>query len=87
MVFSTDTIVYPWESQCFGERKIGASADVETSSYLETDLYKNDLIGLKTLDEDYKVGVFLMSGDHLVINRVGTVGWIIPAIYDKKFWK
>jgi hypothetical protein len=30
-----------------------------------TDLYKNDLIGLKKLDEELRVQTFLMGGDHL----------------------
>ena len=48
MAFATDTIIYPMESQMFGERKIGSD---EMVPFVFTDLYKNDLIGLKTLTD------------------------------------
>lgn len=67
MCYTLDSVVYPWESQIFAERKIGES---EIEPMTNTDFYKNDLLGLKTLYEAKKVESYPMAGDHLVMNRV-----------------
>ena len=67
MCYTLDSVVYPWESQIFGERRVG---DNEIEPMQDTDFYKNDLLGLKTLNEAKKVDTYPMAGDHLVMNRV-----------------
>jgi len=81
MCFSEDTVVYPWESQIFGERKIGGH---EIDPWESTDIYINDTLGLKKLDKEGKMKAFLFGEDHLHINRVVLIEDIIPGVYKKR---
>jgi len=49
--FSEDTVVYPRESEWFWEME----ANGDLVKVEDTDFYKNDLIGLKKLNEAGKV--------------------------------
>jgi len=50
--FQNDTIVYPKESEWFGTYNVG---NKEITLMKDTKVYKEDTIGLKTLDEQGKM--------------------------------
>jgi len=54
IAFMDDTIVYPYESQFFQERRIGGAYD-DIVGFKDTELYKQDLIGLAKLDSESRV--------------------------------
>ena len=58
-----DTMVYPNDSEWFGFFKDGSQK--EKVAMKDTDLYKNDNFGLKTLDEAGKITFYSTEGDHL----------------------
>jgi len=64
MAFVNDTMVFPMESQMFGERNIGGENE-DYNPYMKTEVYTQDLIGLKTLDDERKIKMFVMEGGHL----------------------
>ena len=61
--FSEDSTVVPRGTEWFGFYKLGQA--VEMLNYNETQLYKEDWIGLKTLDEAGKLDFLESPGDHL----------------------
>lgn len=62
VMFSEDTVVYPKESEWFWELQSDMTTVLPVN---ETDLYKNDMIGLKALDEAGKVTYDTFKGNHL----------------------
>lgn len=58
-----DTMVVPKESSHFGYYSPGQDNDI--LAYNQTDLYNEDRIGLKKLDNAGKVHFFTFAGDHL----------------------
>uniref|UniRef100_A0A182W825 Palmitoyl-protein thioesterase 1 n=1 Tax=Anopheles minimus TaxID=112268 RepID=A0A182W825_9DIPT len=65
--FNQDTIVQPLETQWFGYYIPGQ--DKETQQLNETDLYIQDLIGLKEMDEDNKIVFLECEGNHLQFTK------------------
>lgn len=62
VMFAKDSMIFPKESAIFGE----IQSDKKTVlPYDQTDLYKNDLIGLKSLVEAGKATFTSLPGDHL----------------------
>ena len=61
--FSEDTVVVPRGSEWFSFYKLGQAN--EMLLYNQTQLYLEDWIGLKTLDEAGKVDFLSCPGDHL----------------------
>ena len=61
IMFANDTMIYPKETAWFWQLQ----ADESITPVTETDFYKNDLIGLKTLNEAGKVKFVEWIGDHL----------------------
>ena len=61
--FSEDSTVVPRGTEWFGFYKPGQAQ--EMLAYNETQLYLEDWIGLKSLDEDGKVDFLESEGDHL----------------------
>ena len=59
-----DTVVYPYESEQFGGYKWGTKDTLFT--FKEGEIYQEDLIGLKTLDEAGKLKLGSFVGNHLV---------------------
>ena len=51
-------------------------------SFLQTTLYKEDWIGLKTLDEAGKVKFINVSGNHLQISYSDMKKYIVPYLVD-----
>jgi palmitoyl-protein thioesterase len=72
--FTLDTMVQPRESQHFGFYKNGQ--DKEVVNLRDSDLYKEDWIGLRTLDLNKKLDFLDCEGDHLQF----TVQWFIDNI-------
>jgi len=62
-MFDADTVVYPRESEWFWELE----ATGKVKDVVDTDFYKNDLIGLKALNEAGKVQFLSFPGQHLTI--------------------
>ena len=76
MMFTQDTMVYPKESEWFWEFD-------ENKNLLKvenTDLYKNDEIGLKVLMDANKVDFVSVEGDHLQFSHDDLNNTIIPAL-------
>ncbi|KAK8650487.1 hypothetical protein V6N13_140123 [Hibiscus sabdariffa] len=63
IMFEDDTVLVPKETSWFGYYPDGAFDPILPAQ--ETKLYKEDWIGLKTLDEDGKVKFVKVSGSHL----------------------
>ena len=74
VLFTKDSFVQPIESETFGQYEPGQSSRVIPME--ETDLYKSDRIGLKTLNEQGKIKNHTVVGDHLRFTRE----WFIDTI-------
>lgn len=61
MMFTEDTMVYPKESEHFQQ----LDADGEVQALEDSDWYKSDVLGLKTLNDAKKVQFVSVVGDHL----------------------
>jgi len=61
--FQDDTMVLPPESQWFGFFKKGQGTELE--SLQETKLYKEDLLGLKQMEEEGRLHFISIPGGHL----------------------
>lgn len=64
--FAGDTIVTPRESETFGFYAPGQIAQILPMN--ETDLYREDRIGLKRMDESGRVAVYVVPGNHLQLD-------------------
>jgi len=72
--FTEDTMVEPIASEWFGYYAPGQSS--VTVDLRDTDLYKQDWIGLKTMDQQSKLDFLTVVGDHLQF----TDAWFIQNI-------
>jgi len=61
--FTEDTMVQPIASEWFGFYETGQ--DIITIPLQQSDLYIEDWIGMKTLDQQKKLQFFAVVGDHL----------------------
>lgn len=61
--FDQDSTVVPRETEWFGFYKLNQAQEME--AYNETQLYIEDWIGLRTLDEQGKLDFLSSPGDHL----------------------
>jgi palmitoyl-protein thioesterase len=76
VMFSEDTVIYPKETAHFaGLDKHGQVLKLEDS-----DFYKNDLIGLKTLNEAKKLKFDTVDGDHLQFTTEYIKDTLIPFL-------
>lgn len=76
IMFTEDTMVYPKESEWFWE----FDDNKNLLKVEDTDLYKNDEIGLKGLMEANKVDFVSIKGDHLQFTQDDLKNIIIPAL-------
>jgi palmitoyl-protein thioesterase len=60
--FTGDTVVNPKESEKFGEHSIDGTNIIDMK---DTQVYKSDAFGLKTMDEARKLTIIEMAGGHL----------------------
>lgn len=74
--FEKDTMIIPKETawfQFYNEKK-------ELLGFRDTDEYKQDLIGLKVLDENGKIEFFSIDGDHLQFDMQDVEKYMIPYL-------
>jgi len=76
--FLNDTMVQPKESEWFGYYEEGQ--DIKTIPYNETQLYKEDWIGLQTLDKQNKLSFLSVIGNHLEFTEEWFIQNIIPRL-------
>ncbi|XP_053606824.1 palmitoyl-protein thioesterase 1-like isoform X2 [Plodia interpunctella] len=74
VMFNNDTVTQPRESSWFGFYKPGQDQVLQTLQ--ESDLYKEDRIGLKKMDEAGKLVFLSTPGDHLRVSKK----WFIENI-------
>lgn len=76
--FLNDTMVQPQESEWFGFYAPGTENVVLPLQ--KTDLYKNDQLGLKTMDEAGKLKFLATLGEHLQFSNQWFIDNIIPYL-------
>jgi len=76
--FTLDGMVQPIESEWFGEYVAGQ--DKVTLPLASTNLYKEDWIGLKQLDEEKKISFLAVEGDHLQFSDEWFIQNIVPFL-------
>ncbi|XVF33607.1 hypothetical protein REPUB_Repub17cG0182600 [Reevesia pubescens] len=81
IMFEDDTVLIPKETSWFGYFPDGAFDPILPPQ--ETKLYKEDWIGLKTLDEAGKVKFINVSGNHLGISKSDVKKYIVPYLEDQ----
>ncbi|KAK6240105.1 hypothetical protein QUC31_005574 [Theobroma cacao] len=81
IMFEDDTVLIPKETSWFGYYPDGSFDSVLPAQ--ETKLYKEDWIGLKTLDEAGKVKFINVSGNHLQISKSDMKKYIVPYLEDQ----
>ncbi|XP_050385317.1 uncharacterized protein LOC126801882 [Argentina anserina] len=80
IMFEQDTILIPKETSWFGYYPDGAFDPILPAQ--ETELYTEDWIGLKTLDEAGKVKFINVSGNHLAISKSDMKKYVVPYLED-----
>ena len=77
VMFTEDTMVYPKESEWFQTLD---DKDKSVVPLEDSDFYKNDLIGLKALNEAKKVSFISIEGDHLQFSKDDITNTFIPFL-------
>ncbi|CAL1388813.1 unnamed protein product [Linum trigynum] len=85
IMFDQDTILIPKETAWFGYYPDGGFGSVLPVN--ETQLYIEDWIGVKALDEAGKVTYVTMSGNHLEISESDMRNYIVPYLEDSTSMK
>lgn len=80
IMFEQDTVLEPKETSWFGYYPDGTLDTILPAQ--ETELYIEDWIGLKTLDEAGKVKFINVSGHHLQISLADMQEYILPYLVD-----
>ena len=78
VLFLLDQTVYPKESTHFQEFY---KQTHDIVAWNETTLYKNDTIGLKTLDDQLKVSLYNFNSDHCQFTSSQVLEVFIPFLY------
>ncbi|KAG6636033.1 hypothetical protein CIPAW_11G083100 [Carya illinoinensis] len=81
IMFEHDTVLIPKETSWFGYYPDGTFNPVLPPQ--QTNLYAEDWIGLKTLDEAGKVKYISVPGNHLGISRRDMKRYVVPYLVDK----
>jgi len=76
VMFTEDTMVYPKESEWFQ----GLNKAMQVQALDKSDFYKDDYIGLKTLNEAGKVDFVSIDGDHLQFSQANITDTFIPFL-------
>nr|XP_039254464.1 palmitoyl-protein thioesterase 1-like [Styela clava] len=76
--FNNDTMVQPIESEWFGFYAPGKDNNILTLQ--ETELYKNDQLGLKKMDEAGKLVFLATNGEHLQFSDDWFIENIVPYL-------
>lgn len=80
IMFDHDTVLIPKETSWFGYYPDGAFKPVLAPE--QTKLYKEDWIGLKTLDKAGKVKFIVVAGNHLGISESDMKKYVVPYLQD-----
>ena len=74
--FNADTMILPGETAWFSfyDNK------ENLVNYKDTEVYKQDLIGIKTLDEQGKINFVALQGDHLRFSFTDIDEFMLPAL-------
>ncbi|CAI9095687.1 OLC1v1031683C1, partial [Oldenlandia corymbosa var. corymbosa] len=80
IMFEHDTVLVPKETSWFGYYPDGAFKPILAAD--QTDLYKEDWIGLKTLDEAGRVKYIQVPGNHLGISKGDMKTYVVPYLVD-----
>jgi len=79
--FQNDTVVYPKESEWFGSYDVG---NTEITLMEDSIVYKEDTIGLKTLDEQNKLYLReVADADHCHFGHRTILNSFIPFLFEK----
>lgn len=76
MMFSQDSMVYPKESEWFQT----FDENMDLIPFEESDFYKSDVLGLKTLNEAGKITFSEVDGDHLQFSTADINDTIVPFL-------
>ncbi|KAK9667976.1 hypothetical protein RND81_13G025400 [Saponaria officinalis] len=79
--FESDTVLVPKETSWFGFYEDGSFDKILPTK--ETNWYKEDWFGLKTLDEARKIHYVSVPGGHVEISWSNTIQYIIPYLYSR----
>lgn len=85
VMFENDTVLVPKETSWFGYYENGSMSTI--LSYNETELYTEDWIGLKTLNEAGKVEFISVSGGHLAITQSLMENYIVPYLVEDESYR
>ncbi|XP_057981636.1 uncharacterized protein LOC131166961 isoform X2 [Malania oleifera] len=80
IMFEHDTVLIPKETSWFGYYPDGAFEPILEAQ--QTELYIEDWIGLKTLDEAGKVKFVRVSGNHLEISQSDMKKFVVPYLEE-----
>ncbi|KAK7340472.1 hypothetical protein VNO77_21176 [Canavalia gladiata] len=81
IMFEQDTVIIPKETAWFGYYPNGALHPVLPVQ--QTELYIEDWIGLRSLDEAGKVKFVSVSGNHLNLSRKDMKTYVVPYLNDQ----
>uniref|UniRef100_A0A6N2MHC7 Palmitoyl-protein thioesterase 1 n=1 Tax=Salix viminalis TaxID=40686 RepID=A0A6N2MHC7_SALVM len=81
IMFEQDTVLVPKETSWFGYYPDGSYDTILPAQ--ETQLYTEDWIGLKTLDEAGKVKFINVSGGHLDISQTDMKKYVLPYLVEQ----
>ncbi|KAK9202574.1 hypothetical protein WN944_017785 [Citrus x changshan-huyou] len=81
IMFEQDSVLVPKETSWFGYYPDGSFDTLLPAQ--QTQLYTEDWIGLKTLDEAGKVKFINVTGSHLEISRSDMKKYIVPYLKDQ----
>lgn len=76
-MFDGDTVVHPQESEWFQQFVPGTT---EVEKLADSAFWKDDLIGLRALDEAGKVSYVSITGDHLQFSETDIQSIFIPFL-------
>ena len=76
-MFTKDSMVDPKTTAWFQFYDVDGKTLVEMK---DLDLYKKDLIGLKKLNEEGKIELVSIEGDHLRFTKADISKYFIPAL-------
>lgn len=76
MMFTEDTMVYPKESEWFQQLDM----DGNVQPLEDSDFYKNDVLGVKALNEAGKIQFVSVVGDHLQFSADDITNTIVPFL-------
>ena len=75
-----DQVVFPTQSAWFGTY----DGDGHITKLRDTDMYKEDWLGLRKLDEEGKLHFYSGSGGHMSLDEFSAKRMLVPMMLGKK---